>query len=257
MHTHQRLAPGLQLAAHQRQMRGVADAVAVNHQLEFALHGFDFTLGDALHQRFGATAVMNEIGDGTDLDAMLLTELDQVRQACHFAVFLQDFTDHRRRRHAGKLREITTRLGMTSAHQHTAVLRLQRENVAGLHDIHGAGVGAYRCLHRARAVRRRNTGGHPLRCFDRHREIGAQRRIVVRHHQRQVQLPAFLFGQRQADQAAAVARHEVDCFRRNKVRGLHEVTLVFAVFFINEDDHFAGPHVGDDFGGSADSHVSS
>ena len=52
--------------------------------------------------------------------------------------------------------------------------------------------------------------------------------------------------QRQADQAAAEARHEVDGFGRDVVGGQHEVAFVLAVFLVDQDHHAAGAHVGDD-----------
>ena len=69
---------------------------------------------------------------------------------------------------------------------------------------------------------------------------------VARHHGRQAQALAALAGERQADQAAAEARHEVDGFGRDVVGGQHQVAFVLAVFLVDQDDHAAGAHVGDD-----------
>ena len=71
-------------------------------------------------------------------------------------------------------------------------------------------------------------------------------RAVARGHRRQVQALAALAGQRQADQAAAEARHEVDGLGRDVVGRQHQVAFVLAVFLIDQDDHAAGAHVGDD-----------
>jgi len=65
------------------------------------------------------------------------------------------------------------------------------------------------------------------------------RGFVFIGHQRQAQLLATLAGQRQADQAAAVARHEVDVLGAGK-RGCHDqVAFVLAVLVIHDDDHLA------------------
>ena len=69
---------------------------------------------------------------------------------------------------------------------------------------------------------------------------------VARHHGRQAQALAALARERQADQAAAEARHEIDGFRRDVLGGQHQVAFVLAVFLIDQDDHAAGAHVGDD-----------
>jgi hypothetical protein len=45
------------------------------------------------------------------------------------------------------------------------------------------------------------------------------------------------FGQRKADQAASMGCHKVDRVRRDFFRRHAEVTLVFAVFVIHQDDH--------------------
>ena len=118
----------------------------------------------------------------------------------------------------------------------------------------GLRVAGHRGLHGAGAVGGRDAGGHALGGLDRHREGGAHLGAVARHHGRQVQALAAFAGQRQADQAAAEARHEVDGFGRDVVGGQHQVALVLAVFLVDQDDHAAGAHVGDDVfdGGNRD-----
>ena len=49
----------------------------------------------------------------------------------------------------------------------------------------------------------------------------------------------MLARQRQADQAAAEARHEVDGLGRDMVGGDDQVALVLAVLVVDEDDHAA------------------
>ena len=68
------------------------------------------------------------------------------------------------------------------------------------------------------------------------REGRAVIRRVHRGHQRQGQLVAALFGQRQANQAAAVLGHEVDGFGRDLFRRHGEVALVLAVFVVHQHD---------------------
>jgi hypothetical protein len=96
-------------------------------------------------------------------------------------------------------------------------------------------------LHRARPVGGGDAGGDALGGLDRNGEGGAVRCLVVARHQRQAELTAARFGQRQADQAAAVGGHEVDGLGRDVLGGHHEVALVLAVFFIDQDDHAPRP----------------
>src|SRR5690606_40778631 len=77
---------------------------------------------------------------------------------------------------------------------------------------------------------------------------------VGRHHQGQAELAAALLRERQADQAAPVAGHEVDGLGRDEVRREDQVALVLAVFLVHEDDHPAGAELLDEFGYRGDRH---
>ena len=62
-----------------------------------------------------------------------------------------------------------------------------------------------------------------------------------------------LLGQREADQAAAVARHEVDRVGRRHLRRDDQVALIFAVVVVDEDEHAAVARFVDDrFGADQD-----
>jgi hypothetical protein len=85
----------------------------------------------------------------------------------------------------------------------------------------------------------------PAASLDRHAERGAEARVVllVAHHQRDAQLVQPLARHRQADQAAPVARHEVDRLRSHLLRGDREIALVLAVLVVDDDDHLPGAEV--------------
>jgi hypothetical protein len=119
----------------------------------------------------------------------------------------------------------------------------------------GRGALRHRHLDGARAVGRRNTGGHAFGGFDRDREIGAEGGAVAARHHRQRQAVADFFGQRQAHQAARVADHEIDRLGRDEVGRQDQVALVFAVFFVDQNDHAAGAQFGNDFLGAGDRHA--
>ena len=55
----------------------------------------------------------------------------------------------------------------------------------------------------------------------------------------QLKLGDALRGERKANEAAGVARHEVDGFGRNFFGGDDEIAFVFAVFIVDENDEFA------------------
>jgi hypothetical protein len=190
--------------------------------------------------------VVDQVGNGADLQAMFGGKELQVGQARHGAVILHDLADHGAggaARHGG---QVAARFGVAGTNQHTAVRRLQREDMAGLNQVRGLGIACDGCLHRAGAVRCGNAGRDALCGFDRHREGGAVEGAIACRHRGQSQVFAALARQRQTDESAAKAGHEVDGFRGDMVGSEHQIALVLSVFFVDEDHHAAGPHLGDD-----------
>src|SRR5260221_589332 len=70
----------------------------------------------------------------------------------------------------------------------------------------------------------------------------------------ELQLPAALLGEREADEAARVGGEKIDRLGRHEVSGEHEVALVLAVFRVGEHDHAAAANVVDEVLGRADGH---
>ena len=130
-------SPGVPSPSHQRQVHFACRHLAVRDTAEAAVGRLQRALATRVDQRFGAAAIVDQVGDGADLQTVRVGELLQVGQARHAAVVLHDLADHGRGREARQLGEIAARFGVTGAHQHAAVLRLQREDVAGLHQIGG------------------------------------------------------------------------------------------------------------------------
>jgi hypothetical protein len=118
----------------------------------------------------------------------------------------------------------------------------------------GRGVARHGRLHRARAVGGRDAGGDAGGGLDRHREGGAMLGAVAAGHRRQVQAFAMLAGQRQADQAAREAGHEVDGLGGDMLGGQHQVAFVLAVFLVDEDHHAAGGQFGHQLGDGGNGH---
>ncbi|MCY1527963.1 hypothetical protein D9M68_630490 [compost metagenome] len=237
---------------HQGQMGGARGGVFVGHGLEGApgrLHG---PLADALDDGFVFASVLDQVGDGADLQAVLAGEFDQVGQARHGAVGLQDLADHRGGRQPGHGGQVAAGLGVARAHQHAAGNGPDREDVARLDQVGRFGVARHRHLDGAGAVRGRNAGFDAFGGLDRLSEVGTVARAVAGRHQGQVQLAAAVFGQGQAHQAAAVRHHEVDGIGRDEFGGHDEVAFIFAVFLVNQDDDTAGTQLGDDLGDRSD-----
>ena len=118
--------------------------------------------------------------------------------------------------------------------------------MTGLHEVAGLGLAGHGRLNGAGAVGRRDAGRHAFGRLNGDRESGGMLGAVAADHGRQLQQLAALAGERQANQATAKARHEIDGLGRDVVGGQHQIALVFTVFFVNQDDHAAGGHLGHD-----------
>ncbi len=247
MHAHQRFAVRTNLALDQRQMHVIRSAVGVSVQGEFAMHRLDRLRQGALDQRLVAAAVVNQIGDGADLDVVRAGEFDQIGQTRHRAVVLEHFANHRCRLKPGQLGEIATGFGMSGAHQHATFACDDREGVSRHHEIGRLGVARHRRLHGACAILRRDARRHAFSGFDRGRECGAVRARIVVCHLHQTELAGACFGDRQADETACVRHHEIDRLRRHVVGGQDDIAFVFAIFIVNQNDHAPGADFNDDF----------
>ena len=231
-------------------MRLAHGLVAVGDQVQLTHHGLHLVLTDALDHRFVGAAIGDQVGDGADLQAMLASKLDQVRQARHGAVFLHDLADHGGRREARQCPQVTAGLGVAGACQHATGTRHDGEDVARLHDVGRLGIRGHGGLDGACPVGRRDAGGHAFGRLDGHREVGAHLGAVDGRHQRQPQSAATLFRQRQTDQAPRMAGHEVDGLGRDEVGRDQQVAFVLAVLVIDQDDHLARTEVRQDLGGA-------
>ena len=68
-------------------------------------------------------------------------KFDELRHAGHGAVFAHDFADDAGRIESGDARKIDAGFGLPGAHQHAAIARAQRENVAGTREVLRLGLG--------------------------------------------------------------------------------------------------------------------
>ena len=96
-------------------------------------------------------------------------------------------------------------------------------------------------LDRPRPVGGGDAGRDAVARLDRDRERRAERRLVLVGHLAQAELVAALWREAQADQPAAVGRHEVDRVGRHELRRDRQVALVLAVLVVDDDDEPARP----------------
>ena len=89
------------------------------------------------------------------------------------------------------------------------------------------------------AVGGRDAGGDALAGLDGLSKGGAEARGVLLRHGEEAQVVGALLGEGEADEAAAVAGHEVDGFGSDVLGGQGQVALVLAVLVVDHDDHAA------------------
>ena len=108
-----------------------------------------------------------------------------------------------------------------------------------------------------RSLTRANTGTHRVRCIDRYGEVGFVLRAVVTHHQWYAQLSRALCGDRHANQTASLTGEEVDNLWRDFLGSNYEVSLVFPVLIIHEDDHLTFANVVQNIWNGIEGHLNS
>src|SRR5208282_389803 len=86
----------------------------------------------------------------------------------------------------------------------------------------------------------RDSGGHAFAGIEGLAKSGAVLRGVFAAHGTQAEVIKAIFGHGEADQAASILGHEVDCFGSHLFRSEGEIAFVFAILVVDHDDHAAG-----------------
>ncbi len=187
-----------------------------------------------------AEAVADELGDGEDLHAVLLAEGDEVGDAGHFAVVAHDFADDAGGIEAGHAGEIDGGFCLAGADEDAAAAGAEGEDVAGAGEVGGGGIWRDGGLDGVGAVGGGDSGGDAFAGFNGLSEGGAEAGGVVLRHGEEAEEVGALLGEGEADEAAAVAGHEINGFRRGELGGEGEVAFVLTVLVVYNNDHAAG-----------------
>ena len=196
---------------------------AVDAQLELAPRRLEGAFGDELDEAFAAVAELDELRDRDHVQAELLLEFDELGQARHRAVLVQDFTDDSARVEAGEGREVDRGFGVAGALEHAAGSGEERENMSGLYKGLGLGLRVGEDRDGLRAVVGGDASGDAFGGVDGHREGGALRFTILRHHLGDAQAAELMLDGRDADETARVADHHVDRLGRGLRSRHHEV----------------------------------
>ena len=180
--------------------------------------------------------VLDEVPDGDHLEAVGLGKVRQLWHPRHVAVLVEDLADDPRRVAARQAGEIDRGFRVARPSKDSALHRPQRQDVAGAGQVVGAHQGIDERTNRDGAVVGGGAGRDPPPRVHGDRERGSHGGGVVGHHHRDLELVQALAEHGNADQAAAVLRHEVHRFRRDPVGRHHEVAFVLAILVVHDEE---------------------
>src|SRR6185369_13819954 len=167
---------GRNIAFDQGKMFQLVHIVEEGHSSEIsAVNGRDRHLCSTAHQRFILHPVSDEIGNGTDLQAMLDGKLPQLRHSRHCAVVVHDLADDPGRFQPGQLCKIDGAFRLPGPDKDPAAPGPKRKDMPRTGQIFGPAVVCYRGQDRMSPVGSRNAGRDPLFCLDRDGKSGPER----------------------------------------------------------------------------------
>ncbi len=255
VHPDQHVLPVTDVAAHQRDLLGPVDQVAVAERLERAEVGGKPRLGDSLHLTLVVAPVADQVSDRHQSQVVLVGELPQLGPALHRAVVVDQLGDRPGRGQPGQPRQIHRRLGVPRADQDAAVAVPQGEDVAGLHDLERLGRRVDQDADRVGPVGRRDPGRDTVARVDRDGVRRPHALAVVRRHERDAQPVESLPLHRNTDDAAGVADRERQQLGGGLARGEDQVAFVLPVLVVHHRDSLAGTDVVDGPFDRVQSHV--
>ena len=118
MHAHKHVFLAVNIAVDERHVLLVGQRLAIADRVEFTIWRGQAHLCDALDQLLRATAILDHVGNGDDLDAVLGTKFGQIGNASHRAVGVHDLADHTSGSAAGELCNIHGGFGLPRALEH-------------------------------------------------------------------------------------------------------------------------------------------
>ena len=178
---------------------------------------------------------------------MLFAELEQIGEAGHGAILVENLADDSGGVESGETGQIDAGLGVACAPENASFGTLQGEDMARLTEIARVGLGAGQNLDRGGSVLGADAGGRAVGGVDRDGEVGGVEFAVVGDHPLEAEMLGPLLGHRNADQATAILRHEVHRMGGHFGGGHDEVSLVLPILVIGDDHHSAPADLLDDF----------
>ena len=227
------------IAHHERHVVLVVHKRTVKVQTKFAVlgrHG-DFLFMD---DEFLALApVFDEVTDGAKFETEGIAKLEEVREARHGAVFMEDFANDANRIKPGHADKIHRSLGMAGTAKDAAFPGLEGKNVAGRNEVVRGGMRVGKDANRPGAVVGADAGGDTGSGINADHESGFEIVAILIDHAPDAKRSEAAFGGGNADETAPMFCHKVDGFRADFLGGHNEVAFVLSILIIGDNDHAA------------------
>ena len=178
---------GIDLASCQGEVVGIVEGNGVEMAVEIAELGGHKDGLVAFHEFLGTAAVFDELRDGAGLEAMLFLIIAELADAGHGAVLAHDFTDCADGWESGEGGEVDGGFGVAGAAEDTAGHGLEREDVAGFHQVLGVSCGIGEEADGEGAVGGGDAGGDALGGVHGNSERGFHALMVAAGHLRKVE----------------------------------------------------------------------
>ena len=135
MHADENILAAGDLALDERDVVLAGEGLAERDRRELAVLRGQPYRAHTLDELLRAAAVLDEVGDGDELQAVPLAVGDEIGDAGHRPVVVHDLADHAARLEAGEPREIDGGLGLAGALEDAAGPRAERLDVAALDEV--------------------------------------------------------------------------------------------------------------------------
>ena len=189
-----------------------------------------------------AFAVVLELLDAHEGNAPFLRQLFEFCGAHHGSVFAHDLTAQTAGMKSCQTAQIHSRLSMSVSLQYAVGLCQKREHMTGPAEVLRLRTLLYNGHCRHGALFCGNAGGS--------RDVidGDRKRCLVivcvgADHLGDLKTSDIFLGHRHADQTLALCRHEIDILGRRKLCGADEISLVFTVGIIHDENDLAVPKI--------------
>ena len=239
VYTHQDGLIGSPFALNQGNVLQAVVDLAERYELEMAVLCGQIDFVAHLNDLLGAQTIGNQVLDSDDRHIESLSHFDQLRQAGHGAVGIDDLDQGGSRVEAGNTHQVDGGLGVAGALEHALINGAQRVDVARTAEVLRLTVGIGQGADGHRAVVHRHAGGATVQQVDGYRERSAQHRCVVIDLHVQLQFMAALGSDGGAQHAASLTQHEINLFLGDFFGSDDKIAFVLTILVIDHDDKLA------------------